>query len=552
MMPQSMSLMLLCRVVVFSNCFYTTRLERRWYFAISVFLCGKYQSLNGILKFSIEFSMNIIDSICLGSAKGRYSLEKKNNDQNDMLLAQSRFLANMGHEIRTPMNSILGFIKLVMDDEELPERLRKNLGVAYGSAETLFKLIDNILDLSRLQSGQVKIEEKRFNLFSLVETVSRRYIGSSGNNNNQIIVDIDERMDKYFLGDAQKLEQILLAILDNAVKFTTNGTVEVSVKSCPKPGLISVTVSDTGIGIREDQLHKVFEPFVQVDSSSTRQYSGVGMGVAIVCELVKLMGGEVSVDSTPGIGTNVTFTVQMKPALNNEYAMEKSNMLSKGSLLFRKFKILLVDDIEANLKLSSIHLKREGHEVQTARDGLEAFETYKEFMPDVILMDIHMPIMDGIKATTHIRKLEKNSDFHCIIIAMTASVLKDDLERFTSIGFDYAISKPINFKNLFAVIQDVVPEDMGIAEDVKEKKDTASDSVEDEFSQKDIKTLLGEILEKLDLYNPTEVYPPLTVLGLRLGDDIVRPVMDAVEKYEFDEAVSLIRKIAKQNNIAVE
>lgn len=479
-------------------------------------------------------------------------MEKKNNEQSEMLLAQSRFLANMGHEIRTPMNSILGFIKLVMDDEELPERLRKNLGVAYGSAETLFKLIDNILDLSRLQSGQVKIEEKRFNLFSLVETVSRRYIGSSSNNNNQIMVDIDERMDKYYLGDAQKLEQILLAILDNAVKFTTNGTVEVSVKSCPKPGLVSVTVSDTGIGIKEEQLHKVFEPFVQVDSSSTRQYSGVGMGVAIVCELVKLMGGEVAIESTHGVGTNFTFTVQMKPALNNEYALEKSKILTKGNLLFRKFKILLVDDIDANLKLSSIHLEREGHIVKTARDGLEAFELYKEFTPDLVLMDIHMPIMDGIKSTAHIRKLEKDGDFHAVIVAMTASVLKDDLERFTSIGFDYAISKPINFKNLFAVIQDIVPENLGVVEDKIEKKSAHSDTMDDEYSHKDLETLMKETLDKLDLYNPTEVYPLMTVLDLRLGNDVIGPVMEAVEKYEFDEAVVLLKKIANDNGIVVE
>lgn len=479
-------------------------------------------------------------------------MDKDNNNQNEMLLAQSRFLANMGHEIRTPMNSILGFIKLVMDDEQLPERLRKNLGVAYGSAETLFKLIDNILDLSRLQSGQVKIEEKRFNLFSVVETVTKRYIGSSSNNNNQIVVDIDERMDKYFLGDSQKLEQILIAIIDNAVKFTTNGTVEVSVKSCEKPGLISVCVSDTGIGIKEDQLHKVFEPFVQVDSSSTRQYSGVGMGVTIVCELVKLMGGTVSIESTPGVGTDFTFTVQMKPALNTEYAMEKSNIINKSNLLFRKFKILLVDDIEANLKLSSIHLSREGHEVKTAMDGLEAFEVYKEYKPDVVLMDIHMPIMDGLKATTHIRKIEADSDHHSIIVAMTASVLKDDLERFTSIGFDYAISKPINFKNLFAIIQDIVPENMGIVEDQIEVKDNPSNTVEDEYSDMSLEDIIKEVLEKLDLYNPTEVYTSITVLGIRLGGDTVAPVLEAIDRYEFDDAVKMVKDIADENNIVIE
>lgn len=464
-------------------------------------------------------------------------------------LAQSRFLANMGHEIRTPMNSILGFIKLVMDDSELTERLRKNLNVAYDSAERLFKLIDNILDLSKLQAGQITLEEKRFNLFSLIDTIGKRYINKDLNNNT-LNIEIDPRMDKFYLGDSLRVEQVLVALMDNAFKFTEEGTIMIKVRPAERIGTVYISVADTGIGIESGNLKDIFEPFIQIDSSATRKYGGAGMGAAIAAELVKLMGGNISAESTPGVGTEITFSVKLKPTNNDEYAVEKSKIFSHKPTKFRKFNILLADDIEANLKLADIHLTREGHSILQAKDGLEAVELFKSDNPDIILMDIHMPLMDGIKATEHIRAYEKQHDIDkpVVIIAMTASVLKDDLQRFTEMGFNHAISKPVNFKTLFSLLQEIVPEGVGESVAIPEERHS-EENLKAQENEQSTEELIKIVYEKLDLYNPTEVSTQLTLLNYRLGEEVIEPIQDAVKRYEFDEASTLLKVLAQKQGI---
>lgn len=375
---------------------------------------------------------------------------------------KSSFLANMSHEIRTPMNAVLGFLGLTLEDVELSENQRKNLGKAKRAAKGLLRLINDILDVSKLESGKLELEKVPFDLRKLLDTVILLLDITTEDKDLQLILDIASEVPEYVIGDATRLKQVLMNIAGNAVKFTEVGNVTIKVKTISKKDFLYFTVSDTGIGIPKERLSTIFEAFTQVDEVRSRRYGGTGLGTTISKQIVELMGGQIWVKSEVNKGSEFHFTIPLpitteKPVEIDIFATRKVMLKTQ-----RSFRILLVEDIEDNIDLIKFRLEQRGHEVIVARNGSLAIEVFKKEKIDIILMDIHLPIIDGIEATTRIREIEKGTKTHTPIIAITASVMKDEMQKYWETGMDEVVPKPINFNNLFHIMEKVIPQDKGV------------------------------------------------------------------------------------------
>ena len=359
--------------------------------------------------------------------------------------AKSEFLANMSHEIRTPMNSIMGFAALLLDDELSPEQ-RDAVETIGQSAERLLSLINEILDLSRIESDGMAFEEITFDLKELVTesvTLLRPDIGT-----RPVELRCDLQGDWWHVvGDPLRLRQVILNLVNNAIKFTDEGEIVLSLRTAQEAGetvSLACAVSDTGIGIAEDQLQAIFEAFSQADGSTTRRYGGTGLGLAISQRLVGLMGGEITVESRRGSGSTFRFELRLGKGIPGggggkprqpEAADAIASVPAKQGLA-----ILLAEDDPANQKVATAMLHRMGHRVSPAGTGAEAVDMAEDHDYDLILMDVQMPEMDGMEATRRLRR----AGITVPIVAMTASAMKGDRERFLAAGMDDYIAKPIS------------------------------------------------------------------------------------------------------------
>lgn len=377
--------------------------------------------------------------------------------------AKSAFLANMSHEIRTPMNSVLGFLSLVLDDPELGTEHHKNLMTAYSSARDLLGLINNILDISKLESGKIELEKVPFFLPKLMHETLQTLNIIAKEKGLRLDLKIEPAIPLNVIGDSARLKQILINLIGNAIKFTEKGSVQVLLKPWSDKNFIHFSINDTGIGINDTRLKKIFEPFTQADSSTSRRFGGTGLGTTISRQLVELMDGEIWVDSELNKGSSFQFTIQLietekdSPDIDNFAWTTKS----QPDWTFRRFRILMVEDIETNRTLGKIRLENQGHTLLFAHNGLEALEIYQQEEIDLILMDIQMPEMDGIEATRRIRELEVISEKYVPIIALTASIMKEDIDLCKEAGMDDVAGKPIDFNQLYLIMEKTVPEGVG-------------------------------------------------------------------------------------------
>jgi len=369
--------------------------------------------------------------------------------------AKTVFLANMSHELRTPMNSIVGFSELALDDS-ISQRTKGYLTRILDSSKWLLHIINDILDLTSFESGKINLNVVPFDIYEIIDDCTTMFIPRATENGLMLNFYSDPSIKGNLLGDPARIRQVLINLLSNAVKFTSAGVIEfqMEVRDAGKnKATVYFEVSDSGIGMTPEQVEIIFDPFTQAESGNTRKYGGTGLGLTITKNIIELMGGRISVESTPDVGSKFSFELTLDMEVTKEDIADNTTIYGNRRPIFNG-DVLLCEDNIMNQQVACEFLAKVGLKTILAENGQVGVEKVQKRISenekqfDIILMDVHMPVMDGLEATEKILKLDSSIP----IIAMTANIMPDDVMLYTNSGMKECLGKPFVSHELWSCL----------------------------------------------------------------------------------------------------
>ena len=363
---------------------------------------------------------------------------------------KQQFMSTMSHEIRTPLNEVIGINNLLLQGKPREDQMEYMKTLRF-SANHLLTLVNDVLDYTKMESGNISFEKTKFNIFEFTDELKRSYSFRTENKNLEFILSIDKNIPPDLIGDPVRLNQILSNLLSNAIKFTSRGSIELTVKKVSRSNKdinINFSVKDTGIGIPADKQEVIFESFKQASDDTTRKYGGTGLGLSISKRLVELQGGNLNVDSKPGKGSNFFFNMKFLMVSKNDIKKITGQDEERWDELKGK-KILIAEDNKINFFVVNKYLERWGIDITHAENGEIALDLIKENRYDLILMDLHMPVVDGIEATEIIRGSDDPEIKDMPIVALTAAIMSDNEDKIKELDFNDFILKPFKPRDLY-------------------------------------------------------------------------------------------------------